>query len=184
MRRIGRSIALIVLGGLLVGGVAYAGKGGSQINACAKKESGMLYLPGDKGCKGGDSPVAWNVKGPPGQQGPPGPEGATGPEGPAGPPGPAGATGPQGPSGPPGPAGTFTGTFASPNGQYSITVLDTGIELKGPGGKIKVNAGNVTMEGTAALIFTSPMLSMNGGCTRVLRQNGTGSTPSAAVFTC
>jgi hypothetical protein len=25
---------------------------------------------------------------------------------------------------------------------------------------------------------------MNGGCTRVLRQLGTGSTPSASVFTC
>ncbi len=84
----------------------------------------------------------------------------------------------------PGSAAAFSGTFKSPNGQYSIAVLDTGIELKGPGGKLKVTGGNLTLEGTVALLLNSPILSMNGGCTRAMRQNGTGSTPSASVYTC
>jgi hypothetical protein len=165
------SLGLLAAGALFAGGVAY-GADDDEINACVQKGNGTLYLANGTSCRPGDSPMSW------GKQGPPGPSGPSGPQGLAGP------AGPSGPQGPPGPSGTFSGTFKSPNGQYSISVLDTGIELKGPGGKIKVNGGNVTMEGTAALIFTSPMLSLNGGCTRAMRQNGSGSTPSASVFTC
>jgi hypothetical protein len=203
-----RSIAIFALGALLCAGVAYASKGGSQINACAKKKRGTLYLAGDKGCRPGDSAVAWSIKGPPGEKGPAGAAGAPGPQGPqgakgspgaqgaSGPPGPAGATGPAGPqgatgpagpqgaTGPAGAAGTFTGSFKSPNGLYSIEVLDTGILLKGPGGSVKIDGGNVIVQGTAGAQLNAPIVSMNGGCTRVLRQLGTGSTPSASVFTC
>lgn len=161
------SLGLLAAGALFAGGVAYGAGEDAQIDACIQKGNGTLYLASAKGaCKPGDSPLAWGMQGPPGPTGPSGPQGASGPAGPAG------------------AAGTFSGTFKSPNGQYQLTVLDTGIELKGPGGKIKVNPGNVTMEGTAAMIFTSPMLSMNGGCTKAMRQSGAGSTPSASVFTC
>jgi hypothetical protein len=160
-------LGLLGAGALFAGGVAYGAGSDTEIDACVQKGNGTLYLANANGsCKPGDSPIAWGMQGPPGAMGPSGPQGAPGPEG------------------PPGAAGTFSGTFKSPNGQYQITVLDTGIEIKGPGGKIKVNGGNLTMEGTAALIFTSPMLSMNGGCTRAMKQNGAGSTPSASVFIC
>jgi hypothetical protein len=162
-----RSIAMFALGALLfAGGVAYGAKGSEQINACSKKNNGTLYLPGDKGCRSGDSAVAWNIKGPAGASGPAGPAGATGP------------------SGPPGASGTFSGSFKSPNGLYSVDVLDTGILLKGPGGSVKIDGGSVIVQGTAGAQLNAPIVSLNGGCTRVLRQNGTGSTPSSSVFTC
>ena len=170
------SLGLLAAGTLFAGGVAYGAGGDKTIDACVQKGNGALYLANAKGaCKPGDSALAWGMQGPPG---------AAGPAGPPGPTGAAGLQGPSGPAGPPGAAGTFSGTFRSPNGQYSLTVLDTGIEIKGPGGKIKVNPGNLTMDGTGGLVFNSPMLSMNGGCTKLMKQNGTGSTPSASVFTC
>jgi hypothetical protein len=175
---------------LVVGGVAYASKASSQINACAKKETGALYLAGDKGCKPGDRPLAWNAKGPQGETGPPGPSGPQGPPGSSGLPGPTGPMGPSGPSGPAGatgpagPPGTFSGSFKSPNGLYSIDVTDAGIQLKGPGGSVKIDQGSVILQGTVGAQLNAPIVSMNGGCTRVLRQLGPGSTPSASVFTC
>lgn len=50
-------------------------------------------------CGVGESPLDWNIQGPPGLQRPAGPEGLAGPEGPAGPEGAAGPVGPQGPAG-------------------------------------------------------------------------------------
>ena len=159
------SLGLLAAGALFAGGVAYGAGEDTQIDACIQKGNGTLYVANGN-CRPGDSPMSWAKQGPKGDMGPTGPQG------------------PSGPEGPPGTAGTFSGTFKSPNGNYQISVLDTGIEIKGPGGKIKVNGGNLTMEGTAALIFTSPMLSMNGGCTKAMKQNGAGSTPSASVFIC
>ena len=49
---------------------------------------------------------------------------------------------------------------------------------------MKSNGGNVIVQGTVVAQVNAPIVSMNGGCTRVLRQNGTGSTPSSSVFTC
>jgi hypothetical protein len=165
------TLGAIVAGALFAGGVAY-GSGDGDINACAQKGNGTLYLAGDKGCRPGDSGVAWSIQGPPGE---PGPQGPTGPAGPQG---------PSGPQGPPGAAGTFSGSFKSPNGLYSIAVLDTGILLKGPGGSVKIDNGSVIVQGTAGAQLNAPTVSMNGGCTRVLRQSGTGSTASSSVFTC
>jgi Collagen triple helix repeat (20 copies) len=145
------------------------------MTACTQKGTGTLYLPTEKGCRPGDASLDWGIEGPPG------------PPGPAGPPGPQGATGPQGPVGPqgaPGPAGTFTGSFKSPNGLYSIDVLDTGILLKGPGGTVKIDNGSVIVQGAVGLQLNGTIVSMNGGCTRVMRQNGSGVTTSSAVFTC
>jgi len=176
------SLGLLAAGALFAGGVAYGAGDDPQVNACIQKGNGTLYLASAKGaCKPGDSKLAWGMHGPPGRAGATGPAGAAGPTGPMGPTGPQGASGPAGPAGA---AGTFSGTFKSPNGQFSLTVLDAGIEIKGPGGKLKVNPGNLTLDGTGGLVFNSPMLSMNGGCTKLMKQNGAGSSPSASVFTC
>ena len=106
-------LGLLAAGALFAGGVAYGAGSAAQVNACVQKGSSTLYLASAKGaCRPGDSKMAWGMQGPPG---PPGPAGAAGPTGPAGP---QGATGPAGPAGA---AGTFSGTFKSPNGQYSLT---------------------------------------------------------------
>ena len=105
-------------------------------------------------------------------------------QGPAGAPGPSGPSGPQGLTGPPGSAGTFSGSFKSPNGLYSIDVLNTGLLLRGPGGSVKIDGGSVIVQGTVVAQLNAPIVSMNGGCTRIMRQNGAGSTASASVSTC
>ena len=61
--------------------------------------------------------------------------------------GPRGPVGPQGPRGPQGPAGSFRGKLASPNGEFSISVTDSGIVLSGPSGHITIGATSITLEG-------------------------------------
>jgi hypothetical protein len=151
-----------LVAGAFVGGIAFAA-GDGQIHACAKKGNGALYLPGGKGCQGGDTAVDWSIQGPPG------------------PPGPPGAKGDQGPKGDP---GTFSGSFKSPNGNYSLDVTDSGILLKGPGGTVKIDAGNVIVQGAVGLQLNAPIVSFNGGCSRVMRQIAVGETPSNSVYTC
>ena len=40
----------------------------------------------------------------------------------------------------------FSGTFTSPNGQYSLSVTDTGIVLASPDSSIKVSATEIRVE--------------------------------------
>ena len=54
-----------------------------------------------------------------------------------------GAKGEPGPQGEPGPAGSFTGIFTSPNGSYSLTVVDDGIVLSGPSAAITLDAAGI-----------------------------------------
>ncbi len=56
--------------------------------------------------------------------------------------------------------------------------------MSGPGGSVRIDTGNVIVQGTVQVQVSAPIVSLNGGCTRVIRQNGTGVTPSTAVFTC
>jgi collagen triple helix repeat protein len=113
------SIAAI---GLLGGGVAYAGAGGSSSNpvysACVTHGAhhSMYHVTknGTPQCHHKDKTITWNHTGPAGPHGiagakgdtgatgPQGPKGDTGPAGPIGPQGPKGDTGPAGPQGPPG----------------------------------------------------------------------------------
>jgi hypothetical protein len=52
----------------------------------------------------------------------------------------------QGPKGDPGEP--FDGTFASPNGSYSISVTDAGITLQGPGSRIRLTPSGAYVDGT------------------------------------
>lgn len=78
----------------------------SLIHACVKKSNGdvRIIAPGGT-CRANETPLAWNISGPPG------------PEGPEGPAGPTGATGPTGPQGPTGPAGPGSLRVVDANGQ-------------------------------------------------------------------
>jgi hypothetical protein len=79
-----------------------------------------------------------------------------------------------------GPAGTFSGSFQSPNGSYSLVVADDGIVLQGPPGTIKlrnsgvelminnnvsVNAGqNLTLQSSAgAIVKASGAMTVEAG---------------------
>jgi Collagen triple helix repeat (20 copies) len=125
----------------------------NQISACFNRSNGSIYIIGQgserSSCHPNDVPIVWNVKGPAGPQGP---AGEAGPPGPSGATGPAGATGSPGPVGPP---GTFTGLFSSPNGQYSIQVTDTGIELKGPSTRIRVDSGGILLDDAVSVRLRS-----------------------------
>ena len=186
-------LGMLAAGALFAGGVAHGAGQDPQIRACAKKGTNLLYLADAGGCQGKDAPVNWSIQGPPGPPGadgapgapgPPGGEGPAGPAGPSGPAGPQGAAGAPGPSGPAGPPGTFSGSFKSPNGLYSIDVMDSGIHLKGPGGSVKLEYSTLIMSAGVLAQLNAPIVAFNGGCARVMLQNGAGSSPSASVYTC
>jgi len=74
-------------------------------------------------------------------------------------PGVPGETGPAGPKGEP---GEFSGSFISPNGNYSIDITDSGIVLSGPGGEIAL-ADSLKISGTGIDIAADSSLSLEGG---------------------
>jgi hypothetical protein len=74
--------------------------------------------------------------------------------------------------------------LASPNGLYSLEILDTGILMRGPGGSVRIDTGSVIVQGTVQVQVNAPIVSLNGGCTRVIRQLNAGVTPSSSVYTC
>jgi hypothetical protein len=71
------------------------------IHGCYQKIEGQLRILSNHGrCHASETPISWNISGPPGPQGPQGPAGPPGPQGPIGPQGPQGLQGPQGPQAP------------------------------------------------------------------------------------
>ena len=124
-------LAVVVFGGTLVGGIAYA-EGALHIpgpdkviHGCYTSQTGRLRLidptaAGSKDqstCTQTETAIQWNEVGPegpagtnglngaPGVQGPAGPQGSAGTNGTIGAPGATGVTGPVGPAGPAGPQG-------------------------------------------------------------------------------
>ena len=94
------TVAVIGTGLLLGAGLAWADDADATVHACVQEHSGKVRIvAAGEQCRHEETPISWNLEGPPG---PPGP---AGPPGPPGPPGPTGAPGPQGPAGPPGPQG-------------------------------------------------------------------------------
>jgi hypothetical protein len=71
--------------------------------------------------------------------------------------------------GPQGPAGVFSGTFASPNGAYAISVTDAGIVLSGPGSSVKLTGSSVSFDssGSITLRAGSTIASSSGAGTAV-----------------
>jgi len=105
---------LVVSGGILVGaaGVSYATASLSRsatattvIQACEKQNGALRVVSSPADCHPSETPIRWNVQGPPGPHGPKGPAGPAGPQGAKGAPGAAGPIGPMGVVGLIGPAG-------------------------------------------------------------------------------
>ncbi|HXI59797.1 MAG TPA: hypothetical protein VNO55_27205 [Polyangia bacterium] len=191
-RIVRRKSVLLVMVIVAVAGLSAMGAGiaamsnSNQINACFKPSNGSIYVVGlgaeRSSCQPNDVPIVWNIVGPVGPQGP---SGAAGPPGPAGATGPAGANGTPGPVGPP---GAFTGLFSSPSGDYSIRVADTGIELKGPSSKIRIDSTGLVLEdavnvhlrsGSSVRLDAGATIQLQGS--QVLINAGQNGTPAARV---
>lgn len=119
----------------VAGGIAYAAIPDSTgvIHGCYRvstdDQKGQLrVVDSPASCRSNELPIEWNVTGAPGPPGPPGVDGADGADGQDGEP--------------------FSGTFTSPNGQYSISVTDTGITLASPDSSIKISSSAIKVETT------------------------------------
>jgi len=127
--------AALVVGAVIAGGVATVRAqtaGSPTIKACANRNSGQLRILAEgETCRNTEVPLSWNVQGPKGDKGDKGDPGA---------------------QGPPGQAGAFSGTVVSPNGRFSLSVTDAGIELKGPLASVRLTAAEATVSGVTVTL--------------------------------
>lgn len=162
MKRSNRLIVVILLATVLTGVTAWwVFADGGEIHACVNP-GGQPRIVGDPGdCKSQETPLTWNIMGPPGPKGdkgdkgdpgPQGPQGATGPQGPEGPVGPAGPQGPKGDTGPEGPVGPVgpQGPQGEPGSPWPLgPTVSAGYATKTDNGtwtvsNILLNGGEVT----------------------------------------
>jgi hypothetical protein len=119
-----------------------------------------------------------------GQQGAPGLPGAPGKDGA---PGANGKDGADGKDGQP-----FSGTFTSPNGQFSITVGDTGIKLAGPSSSIELkpdgtienrtaSSFNVTSGGATELVAGTSLDLKSGAATTLVAGSSLNATSGSTT---
>ena len=148
---VGASMATIV-------GVSAHGGDTTLIHACVGSAGGVRIVDASAACKTNETAIDWNVqglkgdKGDPGLQGPKGDQGDPGVQGPKGDQGDPGVQGPKGDQGDTGPAGTFSGVLTSPNQAYQLTVADSGIEMAGPQGIVRITAAGVELASPGAKI--------------------------------
>ncbi len=110
---------------------------------------------GPPDCPSNNTLISWNQTGPQGDIGPQGPqgeEGEIGPQGTAGPQGEEGPEGPEGPKGDQGDPGTFSGTFESEDGAFSISVTNDGIALRGPDNEIVLDESSMLISNSVGEI--------------------------------
>ena len=154
-----------------------------------------------------ETPISWTQGGPSGSIGDVGPTGPLGPNGPAGSvgtgggagpdggPGNGGAGGATGSDGADGAPGELSGTFASPDGNYTITITDAHVVLNGPSGSITLDATGVNVDalvvrvhGLTTTVTSDALTQVNGalvslggsGCTPIARAGDT--TANTVIF--
>ena len=131
----------------VAGGVAYAAipdAGTGVYHACMLKNVGTIRIidPERQRCSASlEVEITFNKQGP------------TGNPGPTGPPGHLGRPAKDGEDGQDG--APFSGTFTSPNGQYSLSVTDTGIVLSGAGSTINLTSAGVQVRSDRDLTLQS-----------------------------
>lgn len=140
---VGASLATIV-------GVAAHGGDTTRIHACVDQAGNIKIVDAGAACKRNETALDWNIQGPQGDAGAPGPKGD------AGAPGVQGPKGDKGDTGAAGPPGTFTGDFISSNGAYSLSVSDTGIQMAGPTGLVRITSAGVQLATTSSKIDVTP----------------------------
>ena len=163
--------------GIAAGGAAWATipGGDGRISACYDNQAGQLRIydvAGGpiKGCGKNETALAWSQAGPQGPQGeqgiqgPQGEQGAQGPKGDKGDQGEQGLQGLKGDQGDQGPPGTFSGVFESPDGRYSLSVTNDGIDLVGPVGSVRITDVGVIVGGVAPVTVESNVrVTVDGG---------------------
>lgn len=136
---VGASMATIV-------GVSAHGGDTTLIHACVGSAGGVRIVDASAACKTNETAIDWNVQGLKGDKGDPGLQGPKGDQGDPG------VQGPKGDQGDTGPAGTFSGVFTSPNQAYQLSVADSGIEMAGPQGIVRITAAGVELASPGAKI--------------------------------
>jgi uncharacterized membrane protein (UPF0136 family) len=140
MKQLGKISMLsgvVVVGSVLTAAFSLAQSASDEVIFACVDRHGTLRIVDSEHCRHGESSLSWN------RQGPPGPQGV---------PGPAGAAGPAGPPGAPGGSG---GTLVSPNGDFVVSVEDSGITLAGGGSTILLTSGGITISSPSQLILQS-----------------------------
>ena len=140
-----RRVALAAIAIFAVaGGVAYAAipdAGTGVYHACMLKNIGTIRIidPERQRCSSSlEVEITFNKQGPAGVPGP------------TGPPGPPGHDGRDGHDGAP-----FSGTFTSPNGEYSLSVTDAGIVLSGAASTISLTSSGLALQSDKDLTLQS-----------------------------
>ena len=202
----GRRVAIAAVALFAVaGGLAYAAipDAAGVIHACYRTstddQKGQLRaVDSAASCRNNELPTQWNVTGAPGAQGPAGTSPTVSQVGPgtggcanggAAITDSAGATayvcsGLNGQDGADG--DSFSGTFASPNGQYSINVTDTGVTIASPDSSIVVSGGAITIETIGSddiLVRSGRVFDLRAGTSFELRAATTGRLESSSTMT-
>lgn len=167
---VGASMATIV-------GVSAHGGDMTRIHACVGPTGSVRIVDASAACKTNETAVDWNVQGLKGDTGDPGPQG---PKGDLGDPG---VQGPKGDQGETGPAGTFSGVFTSPNQAYQLSVADSGIEMAGPQGIVRITAAGVELASPGAKITVDPGRINIESDVQVIVRSGVSVDIDAAAFT-
>jgi hypothetical protein len=208
----GRRVAIAAVALFAVaGGLAYAAipDAAGVIHACYRTstddQKGQLrVVDSAASCRSNESPIEWNVTGAPGAQGAAGEDGADGTSPTVAQVGPgiggcanggaaitdgAGATayvcsGLNGQDGADGES--FSGTFTSPNGQYSINVTDSGVTIASPDSSIAVSGGEIRVETLASegiVVRSGGLFDLRAATSLDLRAGTTGRLESTATMT-
>ena len=195
----------------LAGGIAYAAipDAAGVIQGCYRTsnddQKGQLrVVESAASCRTNELPIQWNVTGAPGARGPAGEDGSDGASPTVAQVGPgtggcanggaaitdsAGTTayvcnGLNGQDGADG--DSFSGTFASPNGQYSINVTDTGVTIASPDSSIVVSGGAITVETLSTdgiIVRSGGLFDVRAGTSLDLRAGTTGRLESSSTMT-
>lgn len=189
----------------LAGGIAYAAipDASGVINACYRTstddQKGQLRaVDSAASCRNNELPTQWNVAGATGARGPAGTSPTVSQVGPgtggcanggAAITDNAGATayvcsGLNGQDGADGES--FSGTFTSPNGQYSINVTDTGVTIASPDSSIVVSGGEIrveTMSTDGIVVRSGGLFDLRAGTSLDLRAGTTGRLESSSTMT-
>lgn len=204
-RRGARPALAAVAAFAIAGGLAYAAipDAAGVIHGCYRTstddQKGQLRVVEDPAsCRSNELPIQWNQQGAPGLDGEDGADGADGvsptvarlaagdpncPAGGAAITDVAGTTayvcnGQDGADGSP-----FSGTFTSPNGQYSISVTDAGVTVASPDSSIQVSSDSIKVEslgadlielqgGNAVRVRSGAGLELRGGSTTTVEGAG------------
>ncbi len=182
----------------VAGGLAYAAipDAAGVIHGCYRTstddQKGQLrVVESEANCRSNESPTQWNVTGAQGEAGEDGADGTSPTVSQVGPgtggcanggaaiTDSAGATayvcsGLNGQDGADGES--FSGTFTSPNGQYSINVTDTGVTIASPDSSIVVSGGEIrveTLSSDGIVVRSATSLDLRAGTTGRLESTAT-----------